>query len=276
MTLTPILYDTHMHTPLCKHARGEPEEYAAAAEACGLKGIVITCHNPDPDGWAPRYRMDMNQFDRYVALVHRARETWADRVDVRLGLESDYVPGKEPLLARLHAKAEFHHILGSVHPGLKDYKDIYWHDNVLEFQQTYFEHLALAAETGLFDTLSHPDLIKNVFPSQWNIELLLDDIRHSLDRIARSGVAMELNTSGLNKEIREMNPGRLMLAEMRERHIPVVIGSDAHEPKRVAADFEQAFEMLESAGYTHTSFFLERQRQDVEIAQARQSLMRKA
>lgn len=276
MTLTPILYDTHMHTPLCKHARGEPEEYAATAEARGLKGIIFTCHNPDPDGWASRYRMDMSQFEEYVALIHRARETWAGRVDVRLGLESDYVPGKEPFLAKLHAKAEFHHILGSVHPGLKDYKDIYWHEDVLEFQKTYFEHLAMAAETGLFDTLSHPDLIKNVFPAQWNIERLLDDIRRNLDRIARTGVAMELNTSGLHKEIREMNPSPLMLAEMWERRIPVVIGSDAHDPKRVAADFEQAFEMLESAGYTHTSFFLDRQRQDVEIAKARQSLVRKA
>ena len=27
----PMLYEMHMHTPLCKHARGEPEDYAEAA-----------------------------------------------------------------------------------------------------------------------------------------------------------------------------------------------------------------------------------------------------
>ena len=27
--IEPLLYESHMHTPLCKHAVGEPEEYAA-------------------------------------------------------------------------------------------------------------------------------------------------------------------------------------------------------------------------------------------------------
>ena len=41
---------------------------------------------------------------------------------------------------------------------------------------------------------------------------------------------MELNTSGMYKVVAEMNPFRDMLREMRRRSIPVVIGSDAHEP----------------------------------------------
>ena len=41
-----MLYEMHMHTPLCKHAIGEPEEYAAMAERRGLAGIAVTCHNP--------------------------------------------------------------------------------------------------------------------------------------------------------------------------------------------------------------------------------------
>lgn len=276
MNPTPILYDTHMHTPLCKHAKGEPEEYAAVAEQRGLKGIIITCHNPDPNGWAPNVRMDMDQFEQYLALVDRARQAWAGRIDVRLGLESDYIPGMEPWLAELHTRAEFNYILGSVHALQADYKARYWHGDVLEFQRTYFEHLAMAAETGLFDALAHPDLVKIAFPSQWDPMRLLDDIQRALDRIARTGVAMELNTSGLNKAYAEMNPGRLILEEMRERNIPVVVGSDAHEPKRVAADFEQAFDLLQEAGYTHTSFFLERQRQAVKITKAKESLTLKA
>ena len=56
MSPEPILYETHMHTPLCKHARGEPEAYAAVAEQRGLKGIIVTCHNPTDNGWAPEVR----------------------------------------------------------------------------------------------------------------------------------------------------------------------------------------------------------------------------
>ena len=50
MTPDPLLYEMHMHTPLCKHAQGAPEEYAAVAQQRGLQGIVVTCHNPTDDG----------------------------------------------------------------------------------------------------------------------------------------------------------------------------------------------------------------------------------
>jgi histidinol-phosphatase (PHP family) len=268
-----ILYETHMHTPLCKHAKGEPEEYAAVAEQRGLKGIIVTCHNPTNNGWAPQVRMSFDQFDDYVAMVERARQSWAGRVDVRLGMESDYAPGMEPWLEKLHGLADFHHILGSVHAPLPDYKDRYLNGDIVAFQRLYFEHLAMAAETGLFDTLAHPDLVKNVAPAEWRLDRLLDDIRRALDRIAATGVAMELNTSGLNKAIREMNPGQTILAEMQQRHIPVVVGADAHEPGRVAANFEDALDLLEAVGYRHINIFLNRHRHEIEIEAARQSLL---
>ncbi|MCA9969117.1 MAG: histidinol-phosphatase [Anaerolineales bacterium] len=270
---TPILYDTHMHTPLCKHARGEPEEYAAAAERRGLKGIVFTCHNPGPDrDFSPTVRMAPDEFDDYVALVARARRAWNGRIDVRLGIECDYTPEMAPYLRDLLQRAEFHHVLGSVHPQLPYYRKQFDTGDAAAFYQTYFAHLAQAAETGLFDTLAHPDLVKNVYHREWDVARVLDDVRASLDRIAATGVAMELNTSGLNKTVREMNPNPTMLAEMRARDIPVVVGSDAHEPGRVAADFGRALDLLEAAGYDEVSFFLDRRRHTAAIADVRASL----
>lgn len=272
MSSNPILYESHMHTPLCKHAKGYPEEYAAVAEQRGLKGIIVTCHNPTNDGWAPWARMSIDQFDEYVALVENTHQTWAGRVDVRLGMESDYAPGMEPWLEELHQKADFNYILGSVHPTLEDYKIRYLNGDMVAFQRTYFEHLAMAAETGLFDGLSHPDLVKIVEPSAWDVERLMDTIRPTLDRIAATGIAMELNTSGLNKPYPEMNPGREILQEMHQRNIPVVLGADAHTPNRVAADYENAMDILSDVGYTNINFFLNRQRQTVDIQTARDSL----
>jgi histidinol-phosphatase (PHP family) len=269
----PLLYDSHMHTPLCKHARGEPEEYAAAGAARGLAGIIFTCHNPGPTPeWSHQVRMGIEQFDEYIALVGRAKEAWNGRFDIRLGLECDYLPGLEEWLKGLLDRADFHHVIGSIHPQLSYYRDAFDNGDPLAFQRTYYSHLAQSAESGLFDTLAHPDLVKIVYAEQWRPDRLRDDIRRSLDRIAATGVAMELNTSGLNKRVREMNPHPAMLAEMRARDIPVVLGSDAHEPGRVAADFLPALDLLEEAGYTAVSFFLERKRQDVDLTAARESL----
>jgi histidinol-phosphatase (PHP family) len=272
MSSNPILYESHMHTPLCNHATGYPEEYAAVAEQRGLQGIIVTCHNPTNNGWAPWVRMRIDQFDEYVALVEDTRQTWAGRIDVRLGMESDYAPGMEPWLEELHQKADFNYILGSVHPTLNDYKDRYLNGDIVAFQRTYFEHLAMAAETGLFDSLAHPDLVKIVEPATWDVERVMDTIRPALDRIAATGIAMELNTSGVNKPYPEVNPGREILQEMYQRNIPVVLGADAHTPNRVAADYEKAMDILADVGYTNINFFLNRQRQTVDIEAARASL----
>ena len=269
----PILYDAHMHTPLCKHASGQPEEYAAAANRRGLAGIVITCHNPGPSpDWSPQVRMSINQFDEYVDLVARARETWHGRVDVRLGLECDYLPGMEAWIESLLNRAPFHHVLGSIHPQLDYYRDAYDHGDPVAFQQTYFDHLAQSAESGLFDTIAHPDLVKNVFPHAWRMDRLLDDVRRSLDRIAATGVAMELNTSGPHKRLRVMNPNSTILPESLLGDIPVVIGSPAHDPPAVNGADHGVGGVVAAAGYAQISFFLDRQRHDVSLETARASL----
>jgi len=273
MSADPVLYEMHMHTPLCKHAVGEPEEYAAVAQQRGLQGIVVTCHNPTDNGWSPQVRMSVAEFDHYVAMIERARQTWAGRVDVRLGIESDYVPGMEQWLEKFHNMAEFNHVLGSVHPQLEQYQERYFDGNYETFQRTYFEHLALAAESGLFDTLAHPDLVKNTAPDDWDLDRVLDTIHSSLDRIAVAGTAMELNTSGLNKNIAEMNPSTAILQEMQQRNIPVVIGADAHNPQRVSANFIDALDTLDTVDYTHVSLFLNRERKEIPLDQARDSLL---
>jgi len=267
-----LVYETHSHTPLCKHAVGAPEEYAAQAWERGLRGILITCHNPLPDGLSASVRMAPEEFPRYLDWVAAAREAWAGRVDVRLGLESDFLPGLESWIEALHRRAEFHYILGSVHPQIGEYRERFFTGDWPSFHRGYYRHLAEAAETGLFDCLAHPDIVKNLGSEHWDLEALLPDIQRALDRIAATGVAMELNTSGLNKKVREMNPAPAILREMCRRGIPVVVGADAHEPGRVADRYGQAYDLLEAAGYTEVSCFLERRRHQLAIAEARASL----
>lgn len=267
-----VLYETHMHTVLCRHATGEIGQYAAVARKRGLAGIVVTCHNPLPGGYSQDVRMYPEQLPEYFRLVAQARWAWEGRIDVRLGLECDYVPGMEAFLEKQAATADWDYLLGSVHPHVGEYRRVWYRGNAVDFQRAYFEHLSMAAETRLFDCLSHPDVVKNVFPGEWNVQRIMPDICRALDRIAAAGVAMELNTSGLMKDIPEMNPGLAMLKEMRKRNIPVVIGADAHAPEFVGWHFEAACDMLRDAGYRQASFFLGRKRVDVDLVAARRSL----
>ncbi|MYE27211.1 MAG: histidinol-phosphatase [Chloroflexi bacterium] len=267
MTFQPNFYDSHMHSPLCKHARGPLSAYAEQAEKKGLRGITFTCHSPMPAGWDAGLRMTLAQLPEYVEMVERAAAEFAGRVDVRLGLESDYFPGMEAWIEELHARADFSYILGSVHALTKEYKAKYLEGSTrLAYEKSYFENLANAAETGLYDCLSHPDVVKIANPKEYDVADHLDTIRRALDRIAGTGIAMELNTSGLNKSYPEMNPGDVMLREMALRAIPVVIGSDSHDAHRVGADFEAALANLRKAGYERVSYFIDRERYELAIS----------
>ncbi len=260
-----IFYDSHMHTPLCKHAWGEPEEYAEQALKAGLKGIIFTCHCPMPNGFWPTVRMDESEFDTYVALVQRASDKYKGRLDVWLGLESEYYPGYEKYIEELHQRADFHFILGSVHWQAKEYLGKFENGTIEGFRRTYFNHLADSAESGLYDCLGHPDLVKNYHPDSWCFPILKDHVAKVLDRIAATGIAMEINTSGLNKSYQEMNPGNEFLGMMAERKIPVVVGSDAHRAPRVGEHFIRALENLKAAGYKEVSHFEWRQRKTQKI-----------
>ncbi len=73
-------------------------------------------------GINPNVRMRPDQMEEYVDLVMATADRWQGRLDVRLGLESDFVPDFVPWLEELHASQNFSYILGSVHPQADYYR----------------------------------------------------------------------------------------------------------------------------------------------------------
>jgi histidinol-phosphatase (PHP family) len=119
-----------------------------------------------------------------------------------------------------------------------------------EAWRRYFDVLAAAARSGLFDSLSHPDLVK-IFGER----APSFDYGSVADAIADAGVAVEVSTAGLRKPVRELYPHPDLLAACRERGVPVTLGSDAHSPEFVGRDFDRARELLRSAGYESLTVF---------------------
>ena len=158
-------FDYHMHTPLCGHAVGHPREYAAEAVRKGLQEIGFSEHNPMPskfDDW----RMDLADFPEYLRLVEEARLEFP-QLPIRLGLECDFIPGKEGWIRELAAKAQFDYFIGAVHYITPDWdvdnplKLARWKDQPVEEVWTkYFKAMTQAAQSGLFDFMAHPDLVK--------------------------------------------------------------------------------------------------------------------
>src|SRR5690606_4055709 len=104
----------------------------------GLKGITVTCHCPLPDRMSEGVRMAPEEWETYVEWVQACRENWEGEVDVRLGLESDYLPGLEGWLEKLHAREPLSYVLGSIHPQLEEYKALYFKGDWPAFHHQYF------------------------------------------------------------------------------------------------------------------------------------------
>ena len=257
--------DYHMHTPLCRHAVGEPVDYARQALAAGLTEIGFSDHSPMPRDDFDDWRMLDRQLDEYVAKVRLAQEEFP-QLAIRLALEVDYLPGHEVWIRRLAARHPWDYFIGSVH-YVSDSWDI---DNpaklsewkkrdAFEVWQAYFDRLTMAAESKLFEIIGHADL-----PKKFGIRPARDCAplyEKFLKAAALSGSAIELNTAGLRKDCREIYPARGLLELAFNKHVPITFGSDAHAPEEVGMNFPEAVALARSVGYTETCRFKSRQRE---------------
>lgn len=258
------LIDCHIHTRRCGHATGTAEECVRAAEATGLYGIAITEHLALPDEFDPGRHLSMraDELDDYLAEVAVARREHPG-LRIVTGLEADYLPDREAeTTAALRAAREradgATFVLGSVHfIGTWAFDDP---DNVEAWDsrdidrvwRDYFSLWARAVKSGLFDVMSHPDLVKKFghFPSFDPRELYAEAARIA----AEAGVLVEVSTAGLRKPVGELYPGAELLAAFQRAGVPATAGSDAHAPSEVGFEIETAYEALARAGYRSVRF----------------------
>ncbi len=261
--------DYHMHTPLCRHATGEPTDYAAQAIKVGLTEIGFSDHSPmardDFDNW----RMRLDQLDEYVGKVRQAQREFP-QLTIKLALEVDYLPGHEGWIKELAARHPWDYFIGSVH-YVSDNWDVdnpaklsEWKSrDAYEVWSVYFERLTMAAESGLFEIIGHADLPKKFcfYPKEDCTPLFA----RFLDAAARSGTAVELNTAGLRKECREIYPSPRFLQLACERRVPITFASDAHAAEEVGMNFAEAVQLARNVGYKECCRFTRRKRETVQF-----------
>jgi histidinol-phosphatase (PHP family) len=261
--------DYHMHTPLCRHAVGEPVEYAAHALKMGLTEIGMSDHSPMPLDDFDDWRMRFDQLDEYVAKVRRAQREYP-QLQIKLSLEVDFIPGYEDWIEQLAARHPWDYLIGSVHYVSESWdldnpqKLSEWRKrDPFEVWTTYFERLTLAAESQLFDIIGHADLCKKFcfVPTQDCTHLY----KAFLQSAGRNDIAIEINTAGLRKDCREMYPSPEILRLAGDSNVPLTFGSDAHAPEEVGMAFEEAIALAKECGYTHWRRFKQRKSESVPL-----------
>ena len=252
--------DLHNHTVRCHHATGSVDDYIRRAIALGIDIYGFSEHAPmDFDA---HYRPGFGDMEAYESEILDAGARYADRIDIRLGYEVDWLPGHMDDRV-LHAHVDF--LIGSVH-----FLDRWGFDNpefigewtkrdVDTVWRDYFAAITAMAESGYFDVVGHLDLIK-LFGDRPRTDLHTI-VRPALEAIARNDMVLEINTAGLRKPVHELYPAHNLLSEAFRLGIPVTFGSDAHAVDQVGAGLDAAYALARSVGYTHAVTFRKRKRE---------------
>jgi histidinol-phosphatase (PHP family) len=274
-----VLTDYHVHlrpdedgsTAERYFTAGNVERYREAAEERGIEELGVAEHIhrfvQSLDVWQhPWYRhWARDDIDEYRDFVRGA--------GLKVGIEADFLPGREDRLQNLLDARDWDYVVGSVHFLRDDAVDLHGEPDWVAWDiwrgtdpervwRAYFETLGEAARTGMFDILAHPDLVK-VFAGR--VPVPEGDLRRfyerAMDGIAESNVAVEVSTAGLRKPAREIYPAPAFLEMCLDAGRPVALSSDAHKPEQLGYEYERALELLDGLGVTEIAVFEGRSRE---------------
>jgi histidinol-phosphatase (PHP family) len=238
------MFDYHLHTPFCRHASGSMQQYVEQALARGLREICFTPHIPLPG--FPRgpegLRMKAQDAERYFREVERLRARYP-QLSILCGVEADFYDGFEGVVEEFLRSYPLDLVLLSVH-FVRDWPGESWVFDLdipgrplAAIYRDYFEALKRGIRSGLYDAVAHLDLIRQ--PGQPVLASNSRDVEEVLELAARSGMSLEINTSGMRRSWRLPYPLPDILPLAAARGLPVITGSDAHEPHLAGCGFAE-------------------------------------
>ena len=242
--------DYHVHTEWSYDApRGSMEKSCERALEIGLPAIAFTDHADFVKVNPGQYCVDIVG---YLEAVERCRSKFKGlRIDSGVELGEPHWFLEET--RRVLGVGKLDHVLGSVHcvrfgdriidaGHLSKTPDV----DPVTFTHSYFNETLTMIEGGQpFQTLAHLDYPKRYWP-EYQEHDFEEQLRAILAAAVGRDLVLEVNTTRGNV----LCPTLAVLRWWREAGGKAVsFGSDAHDPAKIAAGFEQASEVVEAAGF---------------------------
>jgi histidinol-phosphatase (PHP family) len=220
------------------------QEWINAAIKQGITNLTFTDHDRFYKG------IDFDVFARAKEKAHGLG------INLNIGIELDNDP-ESSVAGRAWTEKNYDrlsYILGSIHfikDWAFDHPDFIadfekW--NIADLYEVYFGEIARIAADPIFDCYAHLDLIKifKFFPERD----VMPTIESALTIIKNNDKAIEINTAGWHKPVKEQYPKFDILKKAVEMKIPITISSDAHVPDHLGRSYPEAFAIIQSLGIT--------------------------
>lgn len=250
-----------MHTKASPDGSGDFTDFVEEAAKKGIDEIGFSEHLLD------RPARSTDFMDTYVQRLNEVRRQ--SSVTIRLGAEVDFFPDQIEKTREFLQKYPFDYVIGSVH-FLDDWPvdsfkqmELYFRHDILKVYGDYFKMVRTLCKSRLFDLLGHADIVK-IFGFKPNCDIT-GILEETAGAIAESDICVEINTAGLERRCAEIYPGKKFLELLKEREVPITLGSDAHKPQDVGRSFDKAIELVKEVGYASLCTFKGRKRESVRV-----------
>ena len=270
------MYDTHIHTNNSPDSKQSIDTVCTTAIEKGLSAITISDH-------AEVSLFHLFDFHKLIKGsindVQMAQKKYGNKIKILQGIEISEFFWDEEKLKGFLSLADYDIILGSVHRvDCIEHTDTYSHvvmsdtseENLHIFLKIYFDDMVRMTENYDFDILTHLTVplryVNGKYGRGIDISRYDDTIRKILRMVIDKGIALEVNTSGLDTPIDCTFPDDKYIRWYKEMGGELVtIASDAHSSDRVGYGFDRAKKMLKEIGFDGYYYYEKRKPVKVKI-----------
>lgn len=259
-----MISDFHVHTNFSGDSSTPARAQIAQAIHLSMPSLCITDHH-DYDVHSRDIDFNLN-LEEYLPAMELLQQEYAPEIQLLTGMELGLQPHLGDYFDKLLTKYSFDFIIGSTHfvNGLDPYYPQFFdgREEARAYEE-YFEVLLQNVKTlDQFDVVGHIDYIVRYGPSKnrfYRYETYEDLLEELLKTIISKGKGIECNTAGFRKGLKQPNPHPDILRRYRELGGEIVtVGSDAHVPGDLGADFELARQVLLTCGYRYYATYEKR------------------
>lgn len=267
--------DYHIHTYYSDDSTYPMEQVVKDAISKGITDLCFTDHvdygiKEDADKLTPEQRQELKvkiqkpnvpqynvDYPAYVAEYQDLKEKYADKINLKLGMEFGLQIHTIPQYQKLFNSYPFDFIIMSCHQV--ENKEFWTQEfqqgrSQDEYNQRYYDEILEQVKNYHdYSVLGHLDLIARydkagIYP----FAKIQDKIAEILKIVIADGKGIELNTSSVRYKIhnsqgeQELTPSREILALYKELGGRIItVGSDSHKPEHLGAYIaEQSQELL--------------------------------
>jgi histidinol-phosphatase (PHP family) len=259
---------TSYHNHSCwSDGRNTIREMALAARDAGITEFGISDHlvlGPQPFGEPRFWALPPTLLGEYFRAAAAVREELdSPEFRVRIGIEADYFGSSVDLLAKMADSYDFDYVIGAAHmingfsvDGRADWWQLLPPGSEEKIWKDYLAKVRCIAASGIFSFIAHLDLPKKF--GHFMPESLEEEMEETLQAVKKSGIPIEVNTAGMDKQCGEWYPAPELLRRAVKMEIPLLVNADAHEVESVKRYFDEARSTLAGLGVRQVCSFEKR------------------